>query len=293
MLLQLVRLQDREHIDSMLTGVVAAGAYAAGDNAALVQALQLLPASRVGALLLTLVQGNADLHIGGCADLLARAAGVASWREPLQGAAKALLDAMPGDPTPPKAQVDAWRRERADTDVVHDTLRALVPAGHPGLAALADQAVTHWLAWLRTYGMDAVILPALRRLAKRPALRKRPACQRLRAAALDHLHARTSLDLAPPADWRREARLSCRCEHCQALGRFLSSADQEVWRFKAREAERRHVEDSIRQGRHDVDCSTERKGSPHVLVCTKNQASYECRVVQRRADLDDLQRLKV
>jgi len=33
-------------------------------------------------------------------------------------------------------------------------------------------------------------------------------------------------------------------------------------------------------------------GSPHVLVCTKNQASYERRVAQRRADLDDLTRLK-
>ena len=72
MLSQLVRLQDREHIESMLTNVVAAGAYsgggyAAGDNAALMQALKLLPASRVGALLLSVVQGNADLHIGGCA----------------------------------------------------------------------------------------------------------------------------------------------------------------------------------------------------------------------------------
>ncbi|GMV48456.1 MAG: hypothetical protein AMXMBFR66_38540 [Pseudomonadota bacterium] len=143
----------------------------------------------------------------------------------------------------------------------------------------------------KTFGMDAVIVPALRRLAGRPALLDRPACLRLRAAALDHLRARSSLDLAPPADWRREARMSCRCEHCLALSRFLQSADQEVWRFKAREADRRHVEDSIRQGRHDVDCSTERKGSPHVLVCTKNQASYARRVAQRRADLDDLTRL--
>jgi len=157
---------------------------------------------------------------------------------------------------------------------------------------LADQAVTHWLAWPKTYGMDAVIVPALRRLAERPALLNRPACLRLRAAALDHLRARCSMDLAPPADWRREARLSCHCEHCLALSRFLQSADQEAWRFKAREAERRHVEDSIRQGRCDVDCSTERKGSPHVLVCTKNQASYERKVAQRRADLDDLTRLK-
>lgn len=292
MLSQLVRLQDREHIESMLTKVVAAGAYAAGDNAALVQALKLLPASRVGALLLAVVQGNADLHIAGCADLLARAVAVSAWRGQLVGAAQALLDAMPGDSARSKSPADGRRRDRADAGVLHDTLRALASTGHAGLSALAVQAVTHWLAWPRTYGMDAVIVPALRRLAERPALLNRPACLRLRAAALDHLRARCSLDLAPPADWRREACLSCRCEHCLALGRFLQSADQEVWRFKAREADRRHVEDSLRQGRCDVDCNTERKGSPHVLVCTKNQASYERRVAQRRADLDDLTRLK-
>ena len=199
---------------------------------------------------------------------------------------------MPGDPARPQSPADGWRRDRADAGVLHDTLRALASTGHAGLSALAVQAVTHWLAWPRTYGMDAVIVPALRRVAERPALLNRPACLRLRAAALDHLRARCSLDLAPPADWRREARMSCRCEHCLALGRFLQCADLEVWRFKAREADRRHVEDSIRQGRHDVDISTERKGSPHVLVCTKNQASYERRVAQRRADLDDLTRLK-
>jgi hypothetical protein len=292
MLSQLVRLQDREHIESMLANVFAAGAYAAGDNAALVQALKLLPASRVGALLPPVVQGNAELHIGGCADLLARAAAVSAWRVQVLGAARALLDAMPGDPARPRSLADEWRRERVDAGVIHDTLRALAPAGHAGLSALADQAVTHWLAWPKTYGIDAVIVPALRRLAERPALLNRPACLRLRAAALEHLRARSSLDLAPPADWRREASMSCRCEHCLALGRFLQSADQEVWRLKAREADRRHVEDSIRQGRHDIDCSTERKGSPHVLVCTKNQASYERRVAQRRADLDDLTRLK-
>jgi len=175
MLSQLVRLQDRELIESMLINVVAAGAYAAGDNAALVQSLKLLPASRVGALLLSVVQGNADLHIGGCADLLARIAAVAVWRGQMLGAARALLDAMPGDTARPQSPADAWRRERADAGVIHDTLRALAPAGHAGLSALADRAVTHWLAWPKTYGMDAVIVPALRRLADRPALLNRPA----------------------------------------------------------------------------------------------------------------------
>ncbi len=51
------------------------------------------------------------------------------------------------------------------------------------------------------------------------------------------------------------------------------------------------VTDSIRQGHNDLGCSTERKGSPHVLVCTKNQAGCVRRVKQRRVDLEDLARL--
>jgi hypothetical protein len=212
MLAHLTRLRDLEHIDAMLAGAIAAGAYSAQDNAALVQGLKLLAPPRVGSLLLGVVRGNADLHIAGCADLLARAAAVSAWRGQLQQAAKALLDAMPGDPSRPQARADAWRRERADAAVVHDTLRALVLAEHADLAALADQAVTHWLAWPKTYGLDSVIVPALRLLAERPALMDHPASQRLRAAALAHLQTRVSLDLAPPADWRREARVTCRCE---------------------------------------------------------------------------------
>ena len=56
----------------MLANIVAAGGYAVGDNAGLVQALKLLPVPPIGSLLMAVVQGNADLHIGGCADLLAR-----------------------------------------------------------------------------------------------------------------------------------------------------------------------------------------------------------------------------
>lgn len=122
---QLMQIQDREHIESMLANVVAAGGYAVGDNGALVQALKLLPVPCISSLLLAVVQGNADLHIGGCADLIARAAAVSAWRAQLLGAARALLDAMPDDPARPQSPADAWRRERADAGVVHDTLRAL------------------------------------------------------------------------------------------------------------------------------------------------------------------------
>jgi hypothetical protein len=41
-----------------------------------------------------------------------------------------------------------------------------------------------------------------------------------------------------------------------------------------------------RQGRCDVDRSTERKDSSHVLMCTKNQAGYGRSVAQSRTNLD-------
>jgi hypothetical protein len=52
------------------------------------------------------------------------------------------------------------------------------------------------------------------------------------------------------------------------------------------------VERAIRDNRCDLDLRTERRGSPHGLVCTKNQASYERRVTQRRQDLADLELLE-
>jgi hypothetical protein len=38
---------------------------------------------------------------------------------------------------------------------------------------------------------------------------------------------------------------------------------------------------------------TDTKGRPYTLICTKNQASYERRVTQRREDIADLALLGV
>ena len=61
--------------------------------------------------------------------------------------------------------------------------------------------------------------------------------------------------------------------------------------FKAAEADRSHVEGTIKQARCDLDVITDRHGRPYSLVCTKNQASYERRARQRKKDLENLARL--
>ena len=294
LLAALAQLGDTFHIDAFVAGISAAGRYGKADNAALVDALRLLPAPRAGELLADVIRANADLHIGGCADLLRRAGsgvgfgvGVADW--PLHAAARSLVDAMPGDPQRPAAPAEHWhRRERADAAVVADGVVALCGID----ADLAVSAANHLLAWPKTYPLDAVVVPALRQLAGEPALRsalrEHAAVQRLNTAGLAHLQARVALDLAPPADWRRAAEVACGCAHCLGLRQFLASPVDAAWRFKARQTDRDHVLASIRQGACDLDCTVERKGNPHVLVCTKNQASYTLRVKQRRIDLEDL-----
>jgi hypothetical protein len=69
---------------------------------------------------------------------------------------------------------------------------------------------------------------------------------------------------------------------------FLLAPDQKQWRLKAVQARRSHVEERVRHAVCDLDLATERRGSPHTLVATKNQASYERRARQRREDLENV-----
>ena len=153
---------------------------------------------------------------------------------------------------------------------------------------LAERAAGHVLAHPGAYDADTVLIPALLQLTTQPP---QPAVERLRAATLAHLQARIAEPLAPPADWWREARLPCSCEDCRELARFLADPAHKSWTLRAVQHRRSHVETTILNAKPDLTCTTERKGSPHSLICTKNQASFERRVEQRRQDFANLARL--
>ncbi|WP_234487203.1 hypothetical protein [Paraburkholderia aspalathi] len=141
--------------------------------------------------------------------------------------------------------------------------------------------------------MDAIIVPAVLGLTEWAPTLSVASVQRLRAACLAHLHGRIAEPLEPPADFARVNTVSCRCVHCAELGRFLVDPGRKEWALKAAQHARNHVESAIRQHGCDLDCATRRVGSPHSLICTKNQASYERRVRQRKDDLRNAERLDV
>ncbi|MBU1212973.1 MAG: 2OG-Fe(II) oxygenase, partial [Alphaproteobacteria bacterium] len=152
---------------------------------------------------------------------------------------------------------------------------------------MAERVGTHILAWPRHFDLDTVLVPAMKQLAsgKHP---RGPAAGMLHAAVLEHLHTRSALPLEPPRDWTRPSEMGCACQYCRDLSRFLADPLQPEWALRAAQQHRTHIEAEVKRARADVDMRTERKGSPHTLICRKNQASYERRVRQRKQDLADL-----
>ena len=285
----LSRLQDTARIDTLLD-LLAASASSKGDNEAIVRAAGLLPPERAAALIEHLIASHAATNLSVCGDLLARsvAVRVPGRAADLSRAATALVEALPGDParTP---QRDPWRRALpVEPGFLVDLLTALGQIN----AALADRATDHILAWPQTYEADAVLVPAVLGLTGQAAHQTVAAVQRLRTVALEHLRARIAEPLEPPRDWARASAVACSCAHCRELSRFLADPDRQRWTFKAPEAGRRHVEESIQRSGCDLDLVTDRRGRPYSLVCTKNQASYDRRAQQRQRDLAHLARLE-
>ncbi len=152
---------------------------------------------------------------------------------------------------------------------------------------MGERAVEQVLAWPETFAVDNILVPAALQLCEAAARDWNPA-RRLNLACLAHLEKRISESLAPPTDFSRASRIACQCGPCTDLSAFLADPLRKVWRFQAAEAHRRHVEESIRKHTCDVNQETDRRSRPaHTLVCTKNQASYDRRVAQRKKDLQD------
>ena len=290
MLSLLTRLDDTALIERFLTEVTAAGHYDKGDNAAILDALDHLPPGRAKTLIERIVVGTATTALGASADLLVRAA--AAWgperAATLVGAATRLVEALPGDPAArPAPREPSQRPSRVDPGIVIDLLTGLSLID----PTLAERSVDHILAWPKTYNLDAVLIPAARTLVSAGTIQGMAAIDRLQAACVAHLRARIAEPLSPPTDSQRVSTLPCHCHHCADLARFLADPERQTWALKAAEGVRSHVEDSIRRAGSDLDTTTDRRGRPFSLVCTKNQASYDRRAKQRRQDLKDLSRL--
>ncbi|MFB1486645.1 MULTISPECIES: 2OG-Fe(II) oxygenase [unclassified Thiocapsa] len=292
----LTAVGDLAEIDAFAAGPIAAGAFGQTDNPALIEALAALAPERAHRLIHDIIAGNTETHPVACADLLARAAnrvietgtGTAGTLRP---AARALVGALPG----PRAQssVDSYRylSESTGTEPTGAMVANLLSGLEHIDPDLARRAFEHLLKHPDRYDIDRILLPAALTLHAGETTRSLPSAQALRGLALAHLRRRIAEPLEPPADWRRPNQVTCTCANCQELSRFLADPTRPEWAFRAAQRHRDHVAASVQTNRCDLDLVTERRGSPHTLRCTKNQASYLRRVVQREGDLAHLAQL--
>ena len=273
----LQQLAEAALLERFLLEVAAQGNYGKADNPALVSACQLLPLARAIELLAQIILANKDAALAGCCGLLHATVGLAGEDAALLAqllpVATSLCQALPAQ----KAAINA--------EMVVDLLRALGRLDAVLGSQLASSTSQRLLAEPNVYLMDALIVPVALLMAGETA------ADLLQQASRNHLSDRIALPLLAPADWQRDSTISCRCKDCAELRRFLADPAQPTWMFKAAEAARRHVQQSVTNNKVDVDCRTDTRGRPYQLVCTKNQASYQRRVAQRARDSADLARL--
>jgi hypothetical protein len=153
---------------------------------------------------------------------------------------------------------------------------------------IAENILNYIFAWPDIYEIDNVLLPVALQMAESTANHQSSPMVCIRQTVITHLQTRLTEPLEPPADWKRENTMNCSCRDCSELKRFLSHPEQAQWRFTAAEARRSHLQHAISRSKSDVDCATDKKGRPYTLVCTKNQASYQCRVEQSHRDQEAL-----
>ena len=182
-----------------------------------------------------------------------------------------------------QAPKDTWRPVKLDRTALLVTLVSAmleIGAQHP-LRKLID----HTLAHREHYGLTDAHLAAIFELEPRLEALSPPgkAVAHWLSTCRRELQGRTARAPQAPTDYRRDAELSCNCEDCRVLGRFLADPNERECRLPLNQARRGHLHGIIEAGQCDVTHVTERKGRPFKLVCTKTTASYEraCKAFER------------
>ncbi|CAN5834202.1 hypothetical protein BH23PLA1_BH23PLA1_13690 [soil metagenome] len=154
-----------------------------------------------------------------------------------------------------------------------------------------SRVVNHALAAPKWYPLTTVHLPALESL--QPGLQKNlkqpaEALSHWLASCREQLEALTARKPEEPNDFRRGTLSPCKCQDCAELNRFLEDPKEAVHRFRLRQDRRDHLSTQICSHKADLDLRTEKTSSPHILVCTKNKASYFADLATYQRNLEHL-----
>ena len=139
------------------------------------------------------------------------------------------------------------------------------------LTALAQWIITH----IASYDVICVVRPVIVDVSKHPSITS-TGMQMLVEYCIQFLSPFFRSGMLPSVNWSMPtACMSCKCDKCSLVQRFLYSAKDTTYTVSARESDRSHVESIARRATEDLDFQTLKVGSPHKLVITKVCRSTE------------------
>ena len=208
-----------------------------------------------------------------------------SLREICGTACNALIDTLLTTTAEPPRQPFSHAVVRVDMTAVQ---RALVSALYRLNDLVAMDRLNRGLQDER-FPVTDMQVPVIRiLLTDIPLLSQWPPFQSWLVSCQQDLTQRVADEPQLPKSYARAGLPSCDCDDCRQLDAFLRDPTAATRRFAMRESRRRHLAEVIALHQCDLACTTETRGSPHALVCTKTLASHERRVQQLQRERNDL-----
>lgn len=218
---------------------------------------------------------------------LARPGKKEGWRELCESLGRIIVGALEESDQSVRSH-DYYLAEANRVRMLTALTRALISTSQK---ELLERVVEHVLARPKIYPLKTTQIPALADLRAWIAKNVKEPCPPLSrwvAACRAQLEELTAREPEEPADFRRDATVTCKCADCRELNQFLANPSEEVHHFRMAEDRRRHLEYAIRENHCDLSFKTEKGRSPYTLVCTKTTASYKARLKEYHQDQERL-----
>ena len=126
----------------------------------------------------------------------------------------------------------------------------------------------------------------------RPGALRALGLKRVHESCLRELRARVGAPSRAQNDWSIRVTLSCSCQRCAALTRFLRAAGQRRLEWPLAQGDRAHVHQTIDSRDLPVTHTTRRIGRPFTLMLEKSSKLFEQEAAERRLAQQELKWLE-
>jgi hypothetical protein len=282
----LVKLKAAALLERFI-GDAVTRSYDGSENAMLLSSVNVLGDAKAAAVLSALVSSRMSDRPNECTELLLSLSEdpLRSFPEVAEAAVGALDRIGKRKTTPDDLEWEPEEQHPLGPEFLENLLQALRRFKGGVLCGVAAEKVA---SHPEIFSPVTLVVPGLQRICAASGQKidaTDNSVLHLWTRSAEFLLERSEVPPAPPSDWRLDVKLSCSCGDCRELQTFARAPAERVHRFRVNKERRRHLHATIDQHALDMTHVTERVGSPHTLVCTKDRRSFDRRMKQYRQEI--------